>query len=650
MALTKKYLIECEELISEWDYERNSVLKIDPTATTIGSSKNVYWICSNNSDHKWRAKVSNRTILKRGCPYCCHNPKASTTYNFLTEYPELAKEWSNENNEGIKITNITPHSNKKYFWICPTCKKEYPASPNNRTNGYNCPYCSHQKLSYENSLKAVYPELAKEWHPSKNGNLAPDGVFANSNKFAWWKCTNGHEWKAKINNRARGKGCKECAKGKQSSFPEQAIYYYLKQLYPNVFNSYKIDGYEADVFLEDYKIAIEYDGYRYHKTTYKQLRDIEKSNVFKKLGIILFRIRENGCADIKFNEHFIIRCEYESSYSYLNKPIEQLILMINSITSNLQNVSVNIFRDRFNILAQYRISLHEKSLAVRKPELAKEWDSEKNYPLTPDKVLAGTELKVWWICSTNSKHKWEALICSRNRGVGCPFCAGKRIDNENNLAITHPNIAKEWDYSLNDKTPNDYSYGSKDIVYWLCPNGHPSYKASISDRTRKGRSRGCPYCSGQKVCVENSVGHLFPNLLQEWDYEKNKPLTPFDFTKAYSNKVWWKCPKGHSYPALVSQRRRGSHCSVCAGRYVIYETSLAFLYPDIAKEWDYEKNYPLTPDEVGKGYDKDVWWKCPNPQHPSYSAKVYNRTKKSTGCKKCYEERKKNNIQICLIK
>lgn len=43
--------------------------------------------------------------------------------------------------------------------------------------------------------------------------------------------------------------CKECAKGKQSSFPEQAIYYYLKQLYPNVFNSYKIDGYEADVFF-----------------------------------------------------------------------------------------------------------------------------------------------------------------------------------------------------------------------------------------------------------------------------------------------------------------------------------------------------------------------------------------------------------------
>lgn len=91
---------------------------------------------------------------------------------------------------------------------------------------------------------------------------------------------------------------------------------------------------------------------------------------------------------------------------------------------------------------------------------------------------------------------------------------------------------------------------------------------------------------------------------------------------------------------MIRQRLKGSKCAVCAGKQIIPETSLATLFPKIASEWDYDKNAPLTPLEVGKGYDKIVYWKCSNQNHPSYQSYVYNRTKKGTGCKKCYEEKR----------
>ena len=55
-----------------------------------------------------------------------------------------------------------------------------------------------------------------------------------------------------------------------------------------------------------------------------------------------------------------------------------------------------------------------------------------------------------------------------------------------------------------------------------------------------------------------------------------------------------------------------SNCSYCTNKKVKSnkENSLFFLFPEIAKEWDYEKNGDLKPTDVTKGSDKKVWWKC----------------------------------------
>ena len=68
----------------------------------------------------------------------------------------------------------------------------------------------------ENCLAAVYPEIALEWHPVKNGNLTPYHVTAKSGKKVWWMCSGGHEWESLVSNRTKnGSGCPYCQEKKR---------------------------------------------------------------------------------------------------------------------------------------------------------------------------------------------------------------------------------------------------------------------------------------------------------------------------------------------------------------------------------------------------------------------------------------------------
>lgn len=73
--------------------------------------------------------------------------------DLATLYPDIAKDWDYEKNEGILPSQIRPHANKKYYWHCPVCGKSYPAYPGNRVNGSKCPDCAHIIIGKKNSKK-----------------------------------------------------------------------------------------------------------------------------------------------------------------------------------------------------------------------------------------------------------------------------------------------------------------------------------------------------------------------------------------------------------------------------------------------------------------------------------------------------------------
>lgn len=193
-------------------------------------------------------------------------------------------------------------------------------------------------------------------------------------------------------------------------------------------------------------------------------------------------------------------------------------------------------------------------------------------------------------------------------------------------------LLREWDAEKNGgKTPSDVSMGSHQKVWWLCPKGH-SYCSVVKSRTQ---GTGCPICAGRVVLSdENSLAAKYPALAAEWDKEKNAPLLPTQVASGTLRKVWWLCPKGHSYFSSIASRARGSGCPVCAGQSVIPdENDLASQYPQLAAQWDRKKNGKLTPEMVAPKANRRVWWRCKK-QHSFYSS-VTHRVKDQSGCPYC---------------
>jgi len=69
------------------------------------------------------------------------------------------------------------------------------------------------------SLDELYPDVAKEWHPTKNEGRTADDVKPKSGRKVWWLCSNpkcGAEWSARVTGRTGGSGCPYCSKRKRT--------------------------------------------------------------------------------------------------------------------------------------------------------------------------------------------------------------------------------------------------------------------------------------------------------------------------------------------------------------------------------------------------------------------------------------------------
>ncbi|WP_197027940.1 zinc-ribbon domain-containing protein [Butyrivibrio sp. WCE2006] len=278
----------------------------------------------------------------------------------------------------------------------------------------------------------------------------------------------------------------------------------------------------------------------------------------------------------------------------------------------------------------------KNDLATLFPDIAKQWDYQKNGNLEPSEVFSASKQKIWWVCESN--HSYKASLNSRTSlNRGCPYCAGKKvIKGENDLATICPDIVKEWDYIKNkEMLPSEIPVHSSKKVWWICAKGH-SYKAYVYRRTNKNGT-GCPYCSGNKPIIgETDLQSTYPKIAKEWDKTRNMGLMPSDVSARSEKKVWWLCEKGHSYEARVSHRTymKGSSCPYCIGKKAIRgETDLVTLRPDIASQWDFDKNGDLHPTYYTVYSNKKVWWLCEKGH--SYRSSLDNRTFLNRGCPYC---------------
>lgn len=366
------------------------------------------------------------------------------------------------------------------------------------------------------------------------------------------------------------------------SIPEKMIYYYLKKYFDDICENFRpnwLNGMEIDIYLPSLNVGIEYDGERWHKDIEK---DIEKDNVLKKQGIFLIRVREPKCPRLTSSSINIITPKPTTNATHMTEPIRQIIEILNSTFGLKIDADVNCLRDNANVCKTIVGTMGENSLQSSFPEIAKEWDYEKNNPLTPDKVSAHKGTKAWWICSKG--HSYAAVIASRTGKdhTGCPICSGKgsavncngKYLGTRSLQLIRPDIAMEFDVIKNGFTANDIAVSSNKKVWWKCPKCENEWQAKVNNRTSSLHT-GCPKCARlenkqgikhTKNLIEKngSLLDVEPELCMEWDYFRND-IKPSECTRGSSLKVWWKCPRGHSYMAAISKRtgRKPTGCPYC---------------------------------------------------------------------------------------
>jgi Zn finger protein HypA/HybF involved in hydrogenase expression len=350
---------------------------------------------------------------------------------YISSSSKALEEWDFESNKSLDPNKLTLASNKRAVWKCTTCHYKWEAKISNRLIlGRGCPLCANKVvISGQNDLATTHPELAEEWHPTKNKDLKLSKVSYGSGKKAWWICPNGHDFQATINHRSSGTGCPVCHSGRQTSFAEQATYFYVKQLYPDAISRYTssfLGRMELDIYIPSINYAIEYDGEAWHKKDTIQ-REQSKYERCQKQGIKLIRMRE------KFPELGSMIADYQFGVDGLYK-IENLENVIIEILKRLNfskrwpvvcPIDVNIGRDRFKIQA-YRTALKDKTLLLEFPEISKEWHPTKNLQLSPSMFKPRSDQKVWWKCVSCS-YEYESTIGHRTYGTGCPKCAIEKV-------------------------------------------------------------------------------------------------------------------------------------------------------------------------------------------------------------------------------
>ena len=509
--------------------------------------------------------------------------------DLATIYPNIATEWHPTLNGNLHPNEVFSSSSKMVWWVCDKGHSYQQTIQNRTLKHFGCSYCSgHRVLKGFNDLASVRPDVAKEWCYEKNEGKTPYDFTAGSGKKVWWTCPLGHDYVASIHERTgHNTGCPKCDKRRQSSFPEQAVLYYVKKIFPDTLSKYKVifsKSMELDVFIPSIKVGIEFDGKAWHNDDIIHNREIRKYAVCKKHGIKLIRIKEYNKEDWQDVADIVYRINKFRKYKELEDVIRNILDNLDP-SSNMwtrknpfhfhSDVDINITRDRGEILNY--LNRIDNSLEETRPDVVKMWDWSKNKNLHPNMFTISSNQVVFWKCP-DCNHEWECSINSMTRKgrCGCSECSKKRrgrtftkgvVSKVGSLLETHPYIAKDWHPTKNgDLNPNDITAGKFKKVWWLCSKCGLEWEASPNNR-KKGV--GCPHCSGRVAQSGlDDIVTLFPDVLSYWDYERNRDIDPTKILPGSGQKAAWKCVAcKHEWTQIIHRRIKSPvFCPKCKNR------------------------------------------------------------------------------------
>ena len=428
----RSLLARFPDVAAEWHSRKNGALT--PAAVSHGANRKVWWRCPKNRAHVWQATVVGRTAAGQGCPMCARKRVTRAT-SLRAIHPKVAAEWHPTANAPSTPDDVAARSNKRFTWMCPAAPAHvWLATVDSRTKekATGCPFCAGRRLTPARSLAVCAPEVAANWHPTKNGHVTPADVFAHSGRKVWWRCheRRSHVWQASVRNRVCGGGCPFCA-GKRAD------------------GSNSLAARRPDVAVEWH--SSRNGDLQPERVTPGSVRRVwwqcrtNPGHVWQ--AIVANRTKHGSGCPFCAGRVATIETSLLARFPWIAAewhPAKNGRLRPADVTPGS---SVNAWwrcrRDpshewRAKVCARTKgeaptgcphcarlargITLPRMSLASAYPELAREWHTTKNGSLTPDAVTWGSGAKVWWRCKLNRAHIWCARVCARSRGRGCPDC------------------------------------------------------------------------------------------------------------------------------------------------------------------------------------------------------------------------------------
>ena len=514
------------ELAEEFDIDKNG---ITPDMISPKDTDTYWWTCKNRHP-SFQQSVGHRVNRKTKCPYCTGRKAVCGVNDLGTLYPEIAREWDLEKNNGVLPEDVSPYTYKSFWWICPK-GHSYKKKVIQRTKFHkpiDCPKCIK-------AHSTSFPEQAIFYYAKK---CFPDAI----NRY--------------------------------------------KEPFEN--------GMEIDVYIPFWKTGIEYDGLAFHNDEDQHNRERRKYMECKQQGIRLARIKEskdtwNDTADdifyvskrMKDTElSAFLRFMFGSLFPF------SLYTFDNGDSKETQlnrlygfPTDFNVSRDRQEIL-EYLVDV-DHSFGAQYPELAAMWCKEANGNLTPFMFTSGSNYLATWKCPECGA-TWKSPVASivSRKVKTCKACSRREMGKNmtkvktaesGSLAEKSELLLRQWDFEKNGslspyEVPLNYSFE----VAWKCDKCGYKWISAPNSRVRIDSISNCPHCTGRVAMPGvDDLETLYPELAKEWDYEKNEGILPSQIRPYSNKKYYWICPAcGNSYPSYPGSRVKGSGCPDCAHKKI----------------------------------------------------------------------------------
>jgi len=278
----------------------------------------------------------------------------------------------------------------------------------------------------ENNKKDILKEfvdICNEIDFDNTIKYTPEKIEYNSNKWAIWECqickrrrylkvkerisqstlecSYCNEIK-KVLNVVRNKGTKkeknDLLKTLKTSIPEQSIFLYISELFPDSIRGKKfkwLGHSEFDIFIPSIKLAIEYDGINWHKD--KEFEDKKKNKLAQEHKITVFRIREKGLPIISSTDYIYNNTKDYSNIDYaINAIIEFINKNYNKNIAYIKNINFNSLQKV--IINEMKSQKVKNSICGKWPEIDKYWNYKKNGDIKPEDITISSKIVLYAEC------------------------------------------------------------------------------------------------------------------------------------------------------------------------------------------------------------------------------------------------------------